>query len=393
MAILAQCPICRRKQSVRNKKCIGCGEDIDKLKRQKGKVLYWVDYRLPNGRQRREPVGCSIEEARDAEGLRRAQKRQNNFFDMIPERNWTFNDLKDWYLAIDKVKKTKTFSRIELALTNFAEFFDQQKITTLQQLDIERYQNHREKLGRAAATIDMEFKYAKAAVKKAFFNEKVDGRILRAFENTKLLGKKGENARDRTINFIEYLNLLSNAPKHLKNAMIVAFHTGMRKGEILGLEWNNVDDDLQFIRLEESDTKEGKSKIVPLNHHVRTLFSNLIKEKNGHPNVITYYGKPITQKDALKKSLSTTCKKAELPYGTKTDNGIIFHDFRRSFKTNMVLSGVAEPIADTILGHSLLGMNKHYIKPNEDSLMESIEIFTKWLDPKIAKAKKELSER
>ena len=62
MSILAECPYCKRKQSLKNKRC-KCGEDLDKLKRSR-KVRFWINYRLPGGKQRREPVGYSIAEAK-----------------------------------------------------------------------------------------------------------------------------------------------------------------------------------------------------------------------------------------------------------------------------------------------------------------------------------------
>jgi len=43
---LEECPICRRKQSTKNKKC-KCGENLDKFKKQK-KVRYWIDYPVPD---------------------------------------------------------------------------------------------------------------------------------------------------------------------------------------------------------------------------------------------------------------------------------------------------------------------------------------------------------
>ncbi len=45
MAVLAERPICRRKQSAKNKKC-KCGENFIKAKKQ-NKVRYWIDYPLP----------------------------------------------------------------------------------------------------------------------------------------------------------------------------------------------------------------------------------------------------------------------------------------------------------------------------------------------------------
>ena len=62
MSILSECPTCRARQSLRNKTC-KCGEHLDRAKRS-GRVRYWITYRLPNGMQRKEMVGTSIEEAR-----------------------------------------------------------------------------------------------------------------------------------------------------------------------------------------------------------------------------------------------------------------------------------------------------------------------------------------
>lgn len=50
MSILAECPMCRRKQSNKNKFCPKCSNDMDKSKRSK-KVRYWINYRMPGGKQ------------------------------------------------------------------------------------------------------------------------------------------------------------------------------------------------------------------------------------------------------------------------------------------------------------------------------------------------------
>ena len=83
MSVLAECAFCYRKQSVKNKRCMKCGEDLDKQKRSR-KVRFWIDYRLPAGKQRRESVGYSIKDAQDADGKRRSQKREGRIFDIKP---------------------------------------------------------------------------------------------------------------------------------------------------------------------------------------------------------------------------------------------------------------------------------------------------------------------
>ena len=70
MAILAECPICHKRQANKNKVCT-CGNNMDKSKRSQ-KVRFWIVYRL-NRKQRWEKVGASIKEAKDAEGKRRGK--------------------------------------------------------------------------------------------------------------------------------------------------------------------------------------------------------------------------------------------------------------------------------------------------------------------------------
>jgi hypothetical protein len=64
-------------------------------------------------------------------------------------------------------------------------------------------------------------------------------------------------------------------------------------------------------------------------------------------------------------------------------NGTTFHDIRRTVKTNMLNAGVDKVHRDLILGHSLTGMDVHYISPSEDDLHRAMGIYTAWLDAQI----------
>ena len=46
----------------------------------------------------------------------------------------------------------------------------------------------------------------------------------------------------------------------------------------------------------------------------------------------------------------------------------------------MVAAGVSKVYRDTILGHSLKGMDTHYIKPSDADLVRAMGKYTKWLD-------------
>lgn len=99
MAILAECPICRKKQSVKNKRC-SCGQNMDSAKRSQ-RVRYWISYRMPDGKQRRESVGAfeglnaySKTDAEIAMSKREVQKREKRILDMLPESTITFRDCR-----------------------------------------------------------------------------------------------------------------------------------------------------------------------------------------------------------------------------------------------------------------------------------------------------------
>ncbi len=48
----------------------------------------------------------------------------------------------------------------------------------------------------------------------------------------------------------------------------------------------------------------------------------------------------------------------------------------------MLKAGVEKEYRDTILGHSLKGMDKHYIVIDDKSLTAAMDKYTRWIDEK-----------
>jgi integrase len=381
MAVLAECPMCHNKQATKNRDC-SCGEDLVKAKRSK-KVKYWIQYRLPGGKQRKEFVSYSIEEARDADGKRRSQKRENRIFDMLPEAKMSFFELAEWYLNLKSVEKLASYNRVRGCIANFNKEFGHRIVNTIKPVDIEDYQNQRETDGLAPATIDMEISVTKTMIIKAFDNDIVDGRTVKAFRKVQRKLKKAANARRRTLSIAEYLRLREVAAPHLRVFLIVAYNTGMRTGELRKLRWSYIDWEKGFIRLPAEIPKERKAKNIPMNHHVRETLKSLPRALH-HDYVFTYKGEPIRDRGGLKRSFRTACKKADIPCGRNTPDGITFHDIRRTVKTNMLNAGVNRVHRDLILGHSLQGMDAHYLVPSEEDLHAAMDLYKTWLDKEIA---------
>ena len=143
------------------------------------------------------------------------------------------------------------------------------------------------------------------------------------------------------------------------------------KDKCLSIDWEK-----GFICLPAEIPKERKPKNIPMNHHVRETLKSLPHALH-HDYVFTYKGEPIRDRGGLKRSFRTACKKADIPCGRNTPDGIIFHDIRRTVKTNMLNAGVNQVHRDLILGHSLQGMDAHYLVPNEDDLQREMDLYTR----------------
>ena len=73
----------------------------------------------------------------------------------------------------------------------------------------------------------------------------------------------------------EIVKVLSNCNKNLRPIVVLALFTGMRRGEILGLKWHDIDVKRNIITL--LDTKNGDKREVPMNEQVKTA---LIRVRN-----------------------------------------------------------------------------------------------------------------
>jgi integrase len=330
VAILAQCPVCKTRQSVKKKICGKCDHDLDKAKKGK-RLIYWISYRLPSGKQKQEAVGTSIDEARAAEGKRKAQKKEGKLFDVKDDAKMTFAELAEWYKNLESIKAQKAFWRTKISLNHFISVHGNMIVSRIKPVDLENYQAKRKKLGKADNTVDSEIGAVRSIINKAFDNDMVSGETLKAFKRTKKLLKRNSNARTRILSHDEYEALCSHAALHVKHAVIIAYHTGMRRGEILQLRWPMVDMKARTITLEAYMTKDDEKRIIPISPSLYKTLKSIPKALHDD-HVLMFRGKPL---DTLGKALQRACVKAGILHGRNTKNGFIFHDLRHSFNTNM----------------------------------------------------------
>lgn len=165
-----------------------------------------------------------------------------------------------------------------------------------------------------------------------------------------------EEKRKKTQSF--YKNHFS----YMKQIIICALHTGMRKEEILGLQWRCVDLKGQKITL--LDTKNGKVRKVPINSVLKRELEKLKKNKLSE----YVFTNPVTETrySDLKRTFNSLCKVAMV-------NEFRFHDLRHSSATRMVAAGVDIITVKEILGHSDIHTTMRYAHAITEQKLSAVE--------------------
>jgi integrase len=243
---------------------------------------------------------------------RRVQKKERKLFDMQPEADFTFNQLTEWYLPLEKDRITagdicEMFFKVkETNLKNFNSVFGNIIVNQSLPADLNRYKAIRKQAEKSDSYIDQEIGAAKSMIICAFDNRKVGAKTLRVFRKVKKLLKKGQNARKRVLSLSEYEALTSALPSHTMPIVATGFWTGMRFGEIVNLTWDKVDLSSRIISLEAADTKEGHYKKVPISKPLKAILAKLPRGLH-NDNVFLYKGQSIHD---IREGLKNGCKNA-----------------------------------------------------------------------------------
>jgi integrase len=113
-----------------------------------------------------------------------------------------------------------------------------------------------------------------------------------------------------------------------------------------------------------------------MNQPVRTLLLEALQERASYDYVFTRDHNGVS-KYSLKWGFEEACKRAKIAYGaTNPDDGIIWHDFRRTFATRLRANGVHEYDSKYLLGHSIPGVTKTYARETPAGLQAAVNKLT-----------------
>jgi integrase len=342
-------------------------------KRNNKKGITWqIDYYDPEGKR---VMKCFPKKA-DAEaylGKVQAAKREGRYhdvFDVKKETKLTFNDLAERY--VENYRSQRCFSRLKYYLVDeYLRVFGNRRLSEITYLDLETYHNRRKatptRAGktRSDATINREMSTLRHMLNKA-----VEWGMLEISPFTKgsRLMLKENNHRLRFLNDSEIESLLkaceelNNHIQHLRPIVEVALLTGMRRGELLGLQWEQIRNGFIYL----TETKSGKARQIPINDRLAEVFKE-VRRSNQLKSPYVFCGSNGNRFMEVKKSFASACRKAGI-------EAFRFHDLRHTFASQLIMRGASLKAVQELLGHSDFKMTMRYAHLSHEHLRDSVNL-------------------
>jgi integrase len=320
---------------------------------------YYIDYRY-EGRRIRECVGSSKREAEKALAACKGEIVQGRYH--FKKRGAVhFDDFARVYLDYARTDKP-SWATDEYRLKHLLPFFGNRLLDDITPHAIETYKKERAEVVKKA-TCNRELVLLKRMLNLAI---KWGEATTNAMREVRLF--REDTPPVRIPSREEIAKILEACTDYSRPIVLTALHTGMRMGEILGLEWGQVDLAERVITVLRS--KSGKVRKIPING---VLFETLkaLKRKATTESVFVCArtGEPA---HAFRTAWLNILKRAGIPH-------LRLHDLRHHFATHLLRGGVDPETVRDLLGHSSLLMLGKYVHSAPETKRQAVAVMERRL--------------
>lgn len=167
---------------------------------------------------------------------------------------------------------------------------------------------------------------------------------------------------------------------HLRSVTEVALCTGMRKGELLRLRFQDLNLGSEavtrvvkgevwevhagWLLIEKS--KNGRPRAIPMSQRVRRLVQMLPEDATAGEFVFSSI-RTGSQIDDIKKGFVSACREAQIV-------NLTFHDLRHTWSSRAAEMGIPEHVRRDILGHSSSSMTGDYTHASPEEMERAMEL-------------------
>ena len=332
--------------------------------RRRGKS-YFVDYR-ENGKRIRKVVS-SREEAELI--LKKQSAKKSHEQDQGRLAPGSLKDLfSRFFIYSQETHSPNTQERYRSILGNFQRFLLKNSIsnvTDLNQSLIKSFLKFRQDEGASENTVNSEL----TVIRKVFTLAIKWG--LASSNPTDDVSKLEAPAKQAP----QYLSkedcqkLLTQCDEWLKPIVLTILHTGLRKGEIEGLRWQdiNFENGVINIRVRDKWTPKDNERTIPINKTLKEVLLKQIQITGAYDFVfLSEKLKPI-DRNKIRLRLIKAAAQASLPELTQVST------LRNTFIAQLIERGVALSVIQKLVGHSDINTTILYEKFEDKHMRNAIE--------------------
>jgi integrase len=155
---------------------------------------------------------------------------------------------------------------------------------------------------------------------------------------------------------------------YLKPLVLVALNTGLRRGELFNLSWDDIDLKRRILSVcggempatGGSGTKNGRTRHVPLNDEAFATLNAWAQQNKAPVSKLIFLSPVMGERfDNINSAWRALIQSANI-------KAFRFHDLRHTFASNLAMCGVDLYTVKELLGHSSIEMTQRYAHLSPD---------------------------
>lgn len=326
--------------------------------------VWWMSF-THNGKQYRRSTETEDKKlaARIFDKLK-GEIAEEKWFERLEGEAITFNELMERYLREHSIvnKTHKSYIRDKAIEKHLAKAFGNLILTEITPKMIAEYKSKRRADGVSPRTINYELTFMSHAFNLAI----KEWELVKDNPVARVRKEKVRNIMERWLTLEEEVKLLAASPQWLKDIIVFAINTGLRQGEIMALQWHQIDFHRKTITIYEQKNKCVDT--LPLNVTALNVLSNKVLAGQASNDLV--FANPLHKhigSSVLIRAFHRAIKKAEIPK-------LRFHDLRHTFATRLVQNGVDLFTVQKLGRWKNTSMVMRYAHHYSESLRAGIEV-------------------
>jgi integrase len=332
----------------------------------RGKIWY-IRYTVPGEEKERWE---SAKSTNKNDAIRLLNQRRKEIDDRrVTSTNATVGDLLKLYLADQRRQGRHSYKQAEgYVRLHLDPAMGRMKASAITTKVIKLFVDQKQAAKYANATIN---RWLEALCRAYTLGLKELPPLVYVAPEVKNLMLEENNVREGFLEHWQYEDFRNELPDHQRLILVIGYHFGMRRGEILKLRWDQVDWDANLIRLEKKQTKAKQARVAPLYGELRAWLDMAHTARDVEcPFIVSWRRRGIAE---VKTAWNKARERAGVPE-------LLLHDLRRTAARNMIRAGVPEKQVMLIVGWKTRAMLDRYNITDERDIQLAGEKMARYLE-------------